>query len=64
MPPNTTTANAARQVDGDAMEVDSGPALAPKVEDKVATGTPAAQQTQGQQAAGGGGGKKKKKGKK
>ena len=59
------SATAAGQVDGDAMDVESGPVVAPKAEDKVVTATPAAQQTQGQQGgSSGGGGKKKKKGKK
>ena len=64
--PTSTGTNTAGQADGDAMEIDSGPLVAPKADDKVITATPAAQQTQGQQAGGGGGGggKKKKKGKK
>ncbi len=63
--PTTAGPNATGQVDGDAMEVDSGPVVAPKAGDKVVTATPVSQQTQGQQeGGGGGGGKKKKKGKK
>ena len=63
--PTVTAPNAAGQVDGDVMDVDSGPVVAPKAEDKVVTAAPAAQQTQGQQGgSSGGGGKKKKKGKK
>lgn len=63
--PTTTAPHAARQVDGDAMEVDSGPVAAPKAEDKVVIGPPASQQTPAQQGGGGGGGgKKRKKGKK
>ncbi|ETN44801.1 uncharacterized protein HMPREF1541_09676 [Cyphellophora europaea CBS 101466] len=57
-----SSAAAGAEMEGEKMDVDSGPSVAVKEEDAVVTGKPVAQQAAGG-SVGGGGGKKKKKGK-